>query len=332
MPLEALRQQLADLLLPPVADGPGVATGLAELDAALPGGGMPRGRLTEVVGARGSGKTTLARQLVESAAGEGLWVAYVDAERTLAPQDWAHLGEGQGVWMIRPRDPTRAGWCADVLLRSGAFSLVLLDGAPRLSRQVAVRLTRLARESNAALVVLGEESGGSATVLGGAVRLRVDGKRRKRDWGLGRVPAAGGRMPSAATLGTSRGTPPSPQGRGPSSHQLLITLEKGGTYRTVEVSCAIGVARRLCTHPEVPDRRGVARRGDARGVAGAAAPAPAPVPAAAGVAPAGAPAGVEPAHPQRVLARSRRCAEPEYGRERGVSRALRIAIARARSG
>ena len=34
--------------------------------------------------------------------------------------------------MIRPRDPARAAWCADVLLRSGAFALVVLDGAPPL--------------------------------------------------------------------------------------------------------------------------------------------------------------------------------------------------------
>ncbi len=40
---------------------------------------------------------------------------------------------------------------------------------------------------------------------------------------------------------------------------IAVRVEKGGTLRTVEVRCAIGVARRLCTHPEVPDRRGVAR-------------------------------------------------------------------------
>ena len=62
------------------------------------------------------------------------WVAYVDAQRTLDPRDWAHLGDAEGVWMIRPRDATRAAWCADVLLRSGAFALVVLDGAPALTQ------------------------------------------------------------------------------------------------------------------------------------------------------------------------------------------------------
>jgi ABC-type Mn2+/Zn2+ transport system ATPase subunit len=34
---------------------------VAALDAVLQGGGLPRGRLTEIVGGTGSGKTTLAR-------------------------------------------------------------------------------------------------------------------------------------------------------------------------------------------------------------------------------------------------------------------------------
>jgi hypothetical protein len=176
-------------------------------------------------------------------------VAYVDAQRTLDARDWVHLGDAEGVWIIRPRDAGRAAWCTDVLLRSGAFALVVLDGAPVLSKSAAVRLTRLARESNAAFVVLGDRTGG-ASQLGGAVRLLVEratpGKRRH---------------PPPITH-----SPPPPTGGGEwvvggesAPRAIAVRVEKGGTLRTVEVRCAIGVARRLCTHPEVPDRRGVAR-------------------------------------------------------------------------
>jgi hypothetical protein len=161
-------------------------------------------------------------------------VAYIDAQRTLDPRDWVHLGDAEGVWMIRPHDATRAAWCADVLLRSSAFALVILDGAPALSKEVAVRLTRLARESSAAFVLLGDRSGG-ATQLGGAVRLIVE-RRRPRDRKTG-----------------------GQEDRKTETHTIGVRVEKGGTLRTVEVSCAIAVARRLCAHPEVPDRRGVAR-------------------------------------------------------------------------
>jgi len=217
---------------------------VAALDAVLVGGGLPRGRLTEILGPTGSGKTTLTRAVVEATVAAHGWVAYVDAQRTLDARDWVHLGDAEGVWIIRPRDAGRAAWCADVLLRSGAFALVVLDGAPALTKSAAVRLTRLARESNAAFVVLGERTGG-ASQLGGAVRLLVE----------------------RTTPGKRRHPPPTPHspplggewGVGGAPRTIAVRVEKGGTLRTVEVSCAVAVARRLCAHPEVPDRRGVAR-------------------------------------------------------------------------
>ncbi len=236
--------ELVKLLPPPPPPTPALPTGVAALDAVLVGGGLPRGRLTEILGPTGSGKTTLTRAVVESTVAAHGWVAYVDAQRTLDARDWVHLGDAEGVWIIRPRDAGRAAWCADVLLRSGAFALVVLDGAPVLTKSAAVRLTRLARESNAAFVVLGERTGG-ASQLGGAVRLLVE----------------------RTTPGKRRHPPPTPHsppldgewGVGGAPRTIAVRVEKGGTLRTVEVRCAIGVARRLCTHPEVPDRRGVAR-------------------------------------------------------------------------
>jgi hypothetical protein len=222
-------------------------TGLDTLDAALASGGLPRGRLTEVVGA--TGKLTLLRQVVAATVARGEWVAYIDGSRTLAPRDWAHLANADGVWIVRPPSPLKAAWCADVLLRSAAFSLVVLDSAPAISRAIAVRLTGLARESNAAFVVVGGGGGGipaSPTKLGGAVRLRVS-RRRQR---------------------------------------LRIAIEKGGggqagvgrmsrLQQVVEVRCANGVARRLCTYPEVPDRRGAARASAGKGKPGRRAATPA---------------------------------------------------------
>ncbi|MDQ2666920.1 MAG: DNA recombination/repair protein RecA, partial [Gemmatimonadota bacterium] len=231
---------LAELvqLLPPTAPAaPALPTGIAALDAALLGGGLPRGRLTELVGPTGSGKTTLTRAIVESTIASHGWVAYIDAQRTLDARDWVHLGDAEGMWIIRPHDPMRAAWSADILLRSSAFALVVLDGAPTLSKAAAVRLTGLARESNAAFVLLGDRAG-SASQLGGAVRLLVERRRPPSDRRAVRLSDG---TPSDETYST-----------------ISVKVEKGGTLRTVEVSCAIAVARRLCTHPEVPDRRGVA--------------------------------------------------------------------------
>nr|MCU0659788.1 DNA recombination/repair protein RecA [Polyangiaceae bacterium] len=225
MSLASLRQQLATIVAPelPAVPGSGLPTGIAALDAVLSGGGLPRGRLTEIVGGRGSGKTTLVREIVAQALADKRWVAYVDAGRTLAPADWAALAASGRLWIVRPppatatptggRQPGAPGdagtwcpgaWCADVLLRSGAFGLVVLDGAGALAPGVAIRLTRLARESQAAFVVLREEEDEGDPhardmrgrpgrtrmhgVVGGAVRLRV---RRQGTAGTGGAPPEG---------------------------------------------------------------------------------------------------------------------------------------------
>jgi hypothetical protein len=103
-----------------------------------------------------------------------------------------------------------------------------MDGAPQLSRVLAVRLTRLAHDVGAAFVVTGEH-GGDAT--GSSVRIRL-----------------AARDPVRAATGS----------RARSERTTTITLEKGGKRRILEVSYGRAVARRLCAHPEVPDRRGVA--------------------------------------------------------------------------
>jgi hypothetical protein len=233
MSLPALRQQLAAILAPPrVGGAAAIPTGIEVLDRALSDGGVPSGRLTEIQGTLGSGRTSLVRQLVLTAVTERRWTAVIDGSRTLAPREWADAGDSGRLWVIRPPGADRSAWCADILLRSGAFSLVVLDSAPALPRPVAVRLTRLAKEHDVALVVVGD-----TPVIGSAVRLRVKRTRGQRPEVRGQniVPHA-----------------PHPR--------ITILVEKGGTQHAVEVSCVFEMARRLRAHSEVPDRRGVATR------------------------------------------------------------------------
>ena len=212
-------------------------TGVAALDTAL-GGGIPRGRITELTGPLAVGKTALLRQVVSQVLCSGAWVAWIDAGRTLAPAPWAELGERFVV--IRLPEAKRAAWTADLLLRSGVFGLVVLDGAPPLSRVHGVRLAQLARERDAACVVLEHVIPGETRVqrLAGTVRVRV---------GLGTPPSM--RAPAAK--------------KSPAVFRTLITVEKGSSALTsskpIEVDRVIDLARRVCTHSEIPDRRGVAR-------------------------------------------------------------------------
>ncbi len=220
--LTALRTQLQAVVAGGRTAGNPWETGIAALDRAL-GGGIPRGRITEVVGAMGAGKTALLRQVVARVLQTGGWVAWIDARRTLAAAPWAAMGDRLVV--IRPHDNKRSAWCADLLLRSGVFALVVLDGAPALSRVHGVRLAQLARERDAACVVLQQDTRPSR--VSGAVRVRLDLRTRTRGF--------------------------------------AVTVEKGGVgsssrnVRSIEVNSDIVMAHRLCTDSEIPDRRGVAR-------------------------------------------------------------------------
>jgi recombination protein RecA len=216
-----LRAQLAAVLAPAPSGEAPLATGVAVLDAAL-AGGIPRGRVTELVAVPGSGATTLVRRLVETTvARDGAWAAVIDATRTLAPRDWAHLGPA--VWVVRPRDAARGAWCADILLRSGAFALVVLDGAPPPSRAVAVRLERLAREHDVALVVVRDAGQPGVAAAPSALRLRV-------------APPVVGEV-----------------------ERVRVQVERGGMPRRVEWRRVVEPPRRLLRHPEPPDRRGASR-------------------------------------------------------------------------
>jgi recombination protein RecA len=254
--LAALRQQLAELVEGTRPTLPGLPTGIATLDAVLPNNGLPRGRLTEIIGTPGSGRTTVARHLVAATLQAGWWVAYVDATRTLAARDWAEFSAHDGLWVVRPEDPARGAWCADVLLRSGAFGLVILDGAPALPRPVAVRLVRLARASDAALVLIAPN--GAHAGVAGALQLRVQRVRMRKPKTNAFDLTARLEKQFPAPASASRTEP----------RRLLISVEKGGPPERVEVECAGDepqyvtrtAAHRVREDSQVPDRRGVARR------------------------------------------------------------------------
>lgn len=136
-----------------------VPTGLSGLDDLLPHGGLPRGRIVEWTGPPSSGKTAVLRTSLERLRRGGESVALIDGTRGLYAPDWLRLVPGEGeFWIVRPDTPSEAAWCADLLLRSGAFGAVTLRGdeSPELlGRAASVRLQRLAEESASVFVAVG---------------------------------------------------------------------------------------------------------------------------------------------------------------------------------
>ena len=137
-----------------------VPTGLPALDELLPEGGLPRGRVVEWAGPSSSGKTAVLRASLEYQRRNGESVALIDGSETLYAPDWNRLVAGEGeFWIVRPGSVAEATWCADLLLRSGAFGAVVLrvaEPVPVLGRSASVRLQRLAEEAAAVFVTVGQ--------------------------------------------------------------------------------------------------------------------------------------------------------------------------------
>jgi hypothetical protein len=127
-----------------------VATGFEALDASLPAGGLPRGRVT--VWRPGGGATAVLRSACGSVVAGGERAAWVDGAGVLAGAYWAESLASP--LLFRPLG-SEAASCAEDLLRSGGFALVVLVGrGGRLGDGEGIRLGRAAREGGSAFVAL----------------------------------------------------------------------------------------------------------------------------------------------------------------------------------
>jgi RecA/RadA recombinase len=144
-----------------------LATGLTVLDQAL-GGGLPRGRITELAGPRSTGRTGLACAIAASATAAGETIAWVDPEDALDPEAAADAGIAliRTLW-VRPRNVPDAFRAADIVLGAGGFGLVVLDVD---SARAVARWSRLARTAertrSALLVVAPARTAGTFAAVG----------------------------------------------------------------------------------------------------------------------------------------------------------------------
>jgi recombination protein RecA len=110
-----------------------IPTGAIALDVALGIGGLPRGRVVEVYGPEGSGKTTIALHAVASAQKTGGIAAFIDAEHALDPDYAKKLGvDTDGLLVSQPDTGEQALEIADMLIRSGAIDVVVIDSVAAL--------------------------------------------------------------------------------------------------------------------------------------------------------------------------------------------------------
>ncbi|MBN2390185.1 MAG: recombinase RecA [Anaerolineae bacterium] len=110
-----------------------VPTGSLALDVALGVGGVPRGRITEVYGPEGSGKTTLCQHIVAEVQRCGGIAAFIDMEHALDPSYAARCGvDVEGLYISQPDTGEQALEIAETLVRSGAVDVVVIDSVAAL--------------------------------------------------------------------------------------------------------------------------------------------------------------------------------------------------------
>jgi recombination protein RecA len=221
--------------LPPIDprdDSALAPSSITPLDARL-GGGFPRGQLSELIGARSSGRTSVVLQMMAAATARGELVALVDALDMLDVESAASAGVAlpQLLW-VRGHVVMNPGLCRDLnqrameqairaltlVLQAGNFGLVVFDAAEapadavrRLPFTTWMRLQRIIEGSQTACVLVGGEPMARSSA---GLTLRLSGGRGQ---GLG--------ISSEQGLGVSRD-----QGAG-SSRDQAVGIRHGAANR-----------------------------------------------------------------------------------------------------
>ena len=153
-------------------------TGIASLDARL-AGGFPRGQLSELIGPRSSGRTSLVQQTLAAATSREELVALVDALDAFYVESAGAAGIAfdRLLW-VRGHVVANPGMCRDLnqravdqaikaltlVLQAGNFGLVVLDVADapheairRLPFTTWLRLQRMVEGTQTACVLVGTE-------------------------------------------------------------------------------------------------------------------------------------------------------------------------------
>ena len=113
-----------------------ISTGSLAVDAALGSGGLPKGRIIEIAGPEGAGKTMLTLHTVREAQKQGGTAAFIDAEHALNVQFAKRIGvDVENLIISQPDSGEQALEIVDTLVRSGAFDIIVVDSVAALVPQ-----------------------------------------------------------------------------------------------------------------------------------------------------------------------------------------------------
>jgi len=110
-----------------------ISTGSLSLDIALGIGGLPKGRVVEIYGPEGSGKTTVSLSVIANCQKNGGVAAFIDAEHALDPGYARILGvDTDNLLVSQPDTGEQALEITEMLVRSGAVDMLVIDSVAAL--------------------------------------------------------------------------------------------------------------------------------------------------------------------------------------------------------
>ncbi|WP_175934840.1 recombinase RecA [Corynebacterium sp. Marseille-P4321] len=128
--------RLGDENRPPIQS---ISSGNTAIDVALGIGGWPRGRIVEIYGPESSGKTTVALHAIAEAQRAGGIAAFIDAEHALDPDYAKKLGvDTDNLLVSQPDTGEQALEIADMLVRSGAIDMIVIDSVAALTPKAEI--------------------------------------------------------------------------------------------------------------------------------------------------------------------------------------------------
>ena len=113
-----------------------ISTGSLAVDAALGIGGLPKGRIVEISGPEGAGKTMLSLHAIRESQKQGGTAAFIDAEHALDVSFARRIGvDVENLIISQPDSGEQALEIVDTLVRSGAFDIIVVDSVAALVPQ-----------------------------------------------------------------------------------------------------------------------------------------------------------------------------------------------------
>ena len=117
-----------------------IPTGIPSLDTAMGIGGIPRGRITEILGKESTGKSTLALKVIAQTQRLGGKVVMIDVEHTLDLEYASKLGVMTGDLLFsQPNSGEEALQICETFIQSGKIDLIVVDTVAALTPMVELK-------------------------------------------------------------------------------------------------------------------------------------------------------------------------------------------------